>query len=84
MDVGVRELRGNLSRYLQQVRAGQELTVTDHGRAIARIVPTDERPIDRLIREGLITPAPTPRRSRPQQRIRAKQTVSDLVSRQRG
>lgn len=49
MDVGVRELRGNLSRSLQQVRAGEELTVTDHGRAIARSVPTDERPIDRLV-----------------------------------
>lgn len=84
MDVGVRQLRGNLSRYLQSVRAGGELTVTDHGRAIARIVPTDERPIDRLIREGLITPASEPRRTRPSRRIQGKDTVSDLVSGQRG
>ena len=83
MDVGVRQLRGNLSRYLQSVRAGEELTITDHGRAIARIVPTDERPIDRLIREGLITPAAEPQRTRPSRRILAKDTVSDLVSDQR-
>lgn len=84
MDVGIRQLRGNLSRYLQSVRAGGELTITDHGRAIARIVPTGERPIDRLIREGLITPAPESSRTRPSRRIRADDTVSDLVSRQRG
>ena len=84
MDVGVRELRGNLSRYLKSVREGAELTVTDHGRAIARIVPTDQRPIERLIREGLVTPAPEPRRARPPRRIVGKGTVSDLVSEQRG
>lgn len=84
MDVGVRELRGNLSKYLRDVQGGAELTVTDHGRPIARIVPTGERTIDRLIREGRVTPAVEPRRTRPSQPIRAKGTVSDLVSGQRG
>ncbi len=37
--VGVRELRDHLSEYLQQVRAGTPLTVTEHGRPIATIVP---------------------------------------------
>ena len=36
--VGVRELRQNLSRYLEQVKAGQEL-VTEHGREVARLIP---------------------------------------------
>ena len=84
MDVGIRQLRGSLSRYLRSVQAGGELTITDHGRAIARIVPTDERPIDRLIREGLVTPALEPSRTRPSRRIPADGTVSDLVSRHRG
>jgi prevent-host-death family protein len=84
MDVGVRELRGNLSKYLRDVRDGVELTVTDHGRPIARIVPAGERTIDRLIREGRITPAVEPRRSRPPRPIRAKGTVSDLISEQHG
>lgn len=39
MNVGVRELRDGLSRYLMAVRGGAELTVTDHGKAVARLVP---------------------------------------------
>ena len=37
--VGVRELRQNLSRYLQRVKAGEGLVVTEHGRVVARLVP---------------------------------------------
>ncbi len=37
--VGVRELRQNLSRYLERVKAGESLTVTEHGRVIARLAP---------------------------------------------
>lgn len=83
MDVGVRELRNNLSRYLDRVRKGQELVVTDRGRAIARVVPIEEdRTLDRLIAAGLVSPARKPKRpaGRP---IRAKGTVSDLVAEQR-
>jgi prevent-host-death family protein len=36
--VGVRELRQNLSKYLDRVKAGEELTVTERGRAVARLV----------------------------------------------
>jgi prevent-host-death family protein len=38
--VGVRELRQNLSRYLDRVKAGEDLVVTEHGREVARIVPS--------------------------------------------
>jgi len=37
--VGVRELRQNLSKYLDRVKAGQDLVVTEHGREVARLVP---------------------------------------------
>ena len=37
--VGVRELRQNLSRHLDRVKAGESLTVTEHGRVVARLVP---------------------------------------------
>ncbi len=48
-EVGVRALRDHLSRYLEQVQAGEELVVTERGRGIARLVPIDgERAIDRL------------------------------------
>ncbi len=38
--VGVRELRQNLSRYLDRVKAGEALVVTEHGREVARLVPS--------------------------------------------
>jgi len=37
--VGVRELRQNLSRHLERVRAGEVLDVTARGRVVARLVP---------------------------------------------
>ena len=50
MEVGVRELRNHLSRYLDRVRDGEEVIVTDRGRAVARVVPVaDERVLDRLM-----------------------------------
>lgn len=41
--VGVRELRQNLSKYLDRVKDGEALTVTEHGREVARLVPTGEQ-----------------------------------------
>jgi prevent-host-death family protein len=83
VEAGIRDLRNNLSKYLDRVRAGEEIVVTDHGRAIAKVVPVSgERVLDRLIREGRVTPAKLPRgASRP--RIKTKGTVSDLVDEQR-
>jgi prevent-host-death family protein len=40
VSVGVRELRQNLSRYLDRVKAGEDLVVTEHGREVARLVPS--------------------------------------------
>ena len=58
MDVGIRELRAGLSRYVEQVKQGEEIVVTDHGKPVARLVPMNgERKIDRLIREGVVIPA---------------------------
>jgi prevent-host-death family protein len=37
--VGVRELRQNLSKYLDRVKDGDDLVVTEHGRVVARLVP---------------------------------------------
>jgi prevent-host-death family protein len=83
MEVGVRELRNNLSRYLDRVRDGEEVVVTDRGRAIARVSPIGvERVLDRLIAEGVVTPA-TQQKRRAGPPIKAKGIVSDLVSDQR-
>jgi len=80
----VRELRDHLSRYLEIVREGQEVTVTDHGNAVARLIPLNQpRAIDRLINDGTISPAKQPKRRRTAPRINARGTVSDLVAEQR-
>jgi prevent-host-death family protein len=39
--VGVRELRQNLSRYLDRIKSGETLLVTEHGREVARLVPLE-------------------------------------------
>src|SRR5947209_2827538 len=46
--VGVRELRQNLSRYLDRVKAGEALVVTERGREIARLVPSSAGPYSEL------------------------------------
>ena len=83
LELGVRELRDSLSRQLARVRAGAEIIITDHGRAVARIVPiSGERTLDRLVSEGLVTRAPGKRRAtvRP---VPSSEPVSDLVATQR-
>ena len=35
----MRELRQNLSKYLDRVKAGEDLVVTERGQAVARLVP---------------------------------------------
>jgi prevent-host-death family protein len=84
VEVGVRELKNNLSRYLVRVRGGDEVVVTDHGRPVARLVAIDAS-TDRLaalIDDGTVRAARSPRRALPQ-RVRGKGTVSDLVADQR-
>ncbi|HSU10151.1 MAG TPA: type II toxin-antitoxin system prevent-host-death family antitoxin [Pseudonocardia sp.] len=81
--VGVRQLRDGLSRYLAEVRAGHTVTITDHGRPIARIVPVDEPiPLERLTSEGGVQRARQRERSAPRP-VEASGTVSDLVAEQR-
>jgi len=59
--VGVRELRQNLSVYLDRVKEGETLTVTEHGHDVALLTPLPKREMDvleRLVAEGKAT-APT-------------------------
>jgi prevent-host-death family protein len=59
---GVADVKANLSRYLEQVKRGQEIIVTDRGRPVAKLVPlppTEEAESarrERLIRAGVILP----------------------------
>ena len=58
--VGVRELRQNLSIYLDRVKAGETLEVTEHGVPVAQLAPRPAEPIsilDQMIADGRATPA---------------------------
>lgn len=51
--VGVRELRQNLSRYLDEVKRGESFKVTERGREVARLTPSGppDSAIARLVTE---------------------------------
>lgn len=82
-EVGIRELRDGLSRHLARVREGHVITVTDHGRPVARIVPVGvPTKFEQLVASGAVTPATHPKGPRPAP-VEATGTVSDLGEQQR-
>ena len=55
----VSELKARLSEYLNQVKAGMEILITDRGRPVARLVPLSrskdlKESLVRMEKEGLI------------------------------
>lgn len=86
MEIGIAAFRAELKRWLEAVKAGEEVIITDRGVAIARLTAVDSAPIlERLEDEGLVQ---LPRRAaRPKasgrRRVPARRPVSELVSEQR-
>ncbi|MDQ3344106.1 MAG: type II toxin-antitoxin system prevent-host-death family antitoxin [Actinomycetota bacterium] len=86
MDVAVSTLRAELADWIERVRAGEEVVVTDRGRPVARLVSVDTAPLlEQLTRQGVLS---RPRRAerpsaRGAQRVHAQGSVSELVSDQR-
>jgi prevent-host-death family protein len=87
MDVPVTELRAHLSEWLDRVRSGEEVIVTDHGVPVVRMLGlTATATLQRLAGEGVIghdSPARRPVASG-QTRPRPTQSVSSIISDQRG
>jgi prevent-host-death family protein len=60
--VGIREAKANLSRLLRDVQRGEVVTITDHGRPVARLLAVVDEPrgVEDLVRElerrGLVEP----------------------------
>lgn len=55
--IGIRELRANLGGIVRRVAAGETVEVTEHGHAVARLVPLQHRSrFERLVAEGRIIP----------------------------
>lgn len=86
--VGVREFRENLRSFLDRVKAGEEVVITERGKPVARLLATgSQTTFERLVAEGRIRPALRPKSppaeisTRP--RVRGG-TVADIVIKQRG
>ena len=86
VDVAVTELRAHLSDWINVVRDGNEVVITDRGAPVARIIPLDSATIlERLTASGTIgRPAHAARpvagsRHRPT----PQRPVADIVSEQR-
>ncbi len=62
MEIGIRELKDHLSEILHRASAGEKITITNHGRPLCEISPTQvtqvKRPayLTKGIEEGWITP----------------------------
>jgi prevent-host-death family protein len=83
LQIGIRQLRSNLSQYISQAHLGAELVITDRGIPVARLTPYEmPNTLERLVAEGRVTPA---RSSKPplSAPFKATGTVSDLVAEQR-
>ena len=83
VNVGVRDLKTNLSRHLKSVKEGESITVTEHGRPIARIEPIKRvSKLDQLIAEGRVTPAKRKKGPLPPP-IKAEGSVLEFLDEQR-
>jgi prevent-host-death family protein len=79
--VGVRELRENLRAYLQRAKEGDEIVVTERGKAVARISAAGRgTTLERLIAEGRARPATRPKTPIDSSKLaRARGSVVDLM-----
>jgi prevent-host-death family protein len=59
-EIGIRELRQNLSTVIERVKKGERLVVTDHNRPVAELIPHGLTGLDRMIAEGRLRPAKNP------------------------
>lgn len=61
--VGIRELRQNLSVYVERVKEGETLHVTEHGHVVALLTPLPAKAMntmERWVAEGKATPPTKP------------------------
>lgn len=85
LEVGIRELKNGLSKYIDRVRAGGEVIVTDRGRPVARLSAVDasDDRLAELVAAGVVRAPASGVRHVPARRIKPKAPVSDLVADQR-
>jgi prevent-host-death family protein len=83
LTVGVRELKSQLSKYLRQVKAGRTVVITEHGKAVGRLVPAEmslEDKIEALRRAGLIRWSGRKLKPmKPIARVKEGHSIADLI-----
>jgi prevent-host-death family protein len=85
MEVGVRELKQQLSKYLDRVAAGEEILVTDRGRPKARLVPVVEHGLyEQGVQEGWIRAPVSDRTIGEGRRHRSKRPTTEVLDDDRG
>jgi prevent-host-death family protein len=83
-EVGIRELRDHLSAWLDQVREGHEVIVTERGRPVARITATSgDAWLDALVDAGIVTPPERELDLSSFGRVRAEGDLMEFVFEQR-
>lgn len=80
--VGIRELKDKASSIIDRVEEGEAITVTKHGRPVARIVSTATPPhLAALVAEGTVRPGAGPRYLPKPTKLRgAGKSAADYVS----
>lgn len=63
--VGIRALQQNASQVVGRAKAGEIITITEHGKPVARIVPIAKDRRQEMIDAGLLIPAKRPFSERP-------------------
>lgn len=83
--VGVRELRQNLSVHLRRVLRGETLEVTDRGHAVAILGPLPEKlsVLDRLQAQGRLIPAKGDLLALKRRRIRPPRPTAEMLDEER-
>ncbi len=87
-DVGVRELRQNLSVYLRRIAQGETLRVTEHGHPVALLTPiphSGDPVLDELEAQGLLDRPKSRRRPlpRPVPLLPGEPTLSEVLAQMR-
>jgi len=88
LKVGVRELRENLRSWLDRVKNGDEVIVTERGKPVARLAAVEaESRLEELIRLGVVRPPLSNKRHEIDvsklPSLGAGPTLSDIVIEQR-
>ncbi len=85
--MGVRDLKNQLSAYLDRVKAGEDVTITEHGRPIARLtsLAPEVDKMAELVEAGIVRRPASAVRRLPARRVKLGpgETIAEIVAQQR-